>query len=272
MTDTYIGIGSNVGERLDNIARAVDAIADTPDIHVKAVSTAYISEPWGNPDQPNFANAIAVAETTLEPAQLLDVLKSIEADMGRVAGEPNAPRIIDLDIVMMGDTELVTDDLVIPHPRAAERDFVITPLLEVAPDVTWPDGSAVTRDGATEGKVLGELGCVPDWGETHNEPVYADHWVVIAEGEMAQNIAAGFDPSLLLKREVLQESGIPFAFDPYEPGATADPWGMYTIYRIMVPQQDAARAVALIKDAESAEVQFPPDDEIDAMDGVIDEP
>ncbi|MBI5230553.1 MAG: 2-amino-4-hydroxy-6-hydroxymethyldihydropteridine diphosphokinase [Coriobacteriales bacterium] len=265
MVETYIGLGSNIGDRLENIARAVDLVADMDGIRVEAVSTAYLSEPWGNPDQPNFANAVAAIETSLEPEQLLDILKEIELQMGRVAGEPNAPRIIDLDILLMEDTELSTPDLVIPHPRMAERDFVITPLLELNPEVTWPDGSAIAREGATEGKVLGELGCVRDWGEEHNEPIYAEHWVVIAEGEMAQNIAAGFDPSLILKREILEEAGIPFAWDPYEPGTAADPWGMYTIFRMLVPQQDAPRARKLIDEAMAAEPIFPDESEVGSV-------
>lgn len=253
MPDAYIGIGSNVGDRLTTIARAVDMLADTPGNHVKAVSSAYESEPWGGIDQPLYANAVAVVATELDPEQLLDVLHTIELELGRdPEAERNSPRPIDLDIVLFGDTEMRTDDLVIPHERASERDFVITPLLEVNPTIAWPDGSAIDRSLATEGKVLGVLGCVPDWGEQHNEPVYAGEWVAVAESEMAQSVAAGLDASLQFKREVLEQAEIPVAWDPYEPGTVQDPWGLYTVYRLLVPRDDARRAADIIAEAESA--------------------
>ena len=124
---------------------------------VYSVSSYVESEPAYKEDQAAFANAVAVLQTVLAPQELLDVLHKIETSLGRVRHEVNGPRTIDLDIL---DYEgMVSDDvsLTLPHPRVLERDFVVTPLLEVEPGCVLADGVMVARDKIAYGKVIGRL-------------------------------------------------------------------------------------------------------------------
>ena len=259
MTTAYIGLGSNEGDRLLNLARAVDAISEIEETHVQAASHAYESEPAYVPGQPLFANAVVMIETELEAEGLLSNLRQIEDSLGRVRDVPNGPRTIDLDILLFGDEEIVSPSLTIPHPGLLERDFVVTPLLEIAPRLHLPDGRRVTKDNATEGAVVGDLGAIPDLGALHNEPVMPGEWRDIAEGTTDQDVVAGWDPQLMLKREVLEEAEIPYAWDPYEPDATTDPFGMPVQFRILVPAAYFDRACRLINDVLSAAPEFPED-------------
>lgn len=259
MTTAYLGLGSNEGDRMMNLARALDAIAEIPDTRVIVVSHAYESEPAYVTDQPTFANAVVGVQTEVEADALLEYLQQIEASLGRVRGERNAPRTIDLDILVFGDEESSTPTLTIPHPGLLERDFVVTPLLEVAPRLHLPDGRLVTHEAATFGTVVGDLGAIPDLGALHNEPVLAKEWVDIAEGTTDQDVVAGWDPQLMLKREVLEEAEIPYAWDPYEPELTTDPFGMPTQFRLLVPAEYFDRACELINDVLAATPEFPED-------------
>jgi 2-amino-4-hydroxy-6-hydroxymethyldihydropteridine diphosphokinase len=257
MLDAYVGLGSNLGDRVVNIARAVDALADMPASHLKKVSHVYETEPL-TAGQPDYVNAVAVVATELDAPQLLDLFKEIEQEGGRNMDAPsNAPRVIDVDLLLLGDTEWASEELEVPHPRMAERDFVITPLLEVDPEASWPDGSPVTRDAVSAGTVISDLGVVPDWGECSAEPAVADEWVVVAESDVAQDVLAGIDAELHFKKEVLEGECIPLAWDPYEPGAAADPWGQYTVFKLLVPSEHEPRARAALKAAEKAEIIFP---------------
>jgi 2-amino-4-hydroxy-6-hydroxymethyldihydropteridine diphosphokinase len=161
VTGVFIGLGSNLGDRLGAIAAALRELAATPGVHVLAVSHAYESEPWGVTDQPRFANAVAKLDVRGEADALLVVTKDIEQRVGRVPGERYGPRAIDVDLLLFGDEEWDAPELTLPHPRILGRDFVVTPLLEIAPHVTLPDGRAVTRLHATAGRVVGDLGPVP---------------------------------------------------------------------------------------------------------------
>jgi 2-amino-4-hydroxy-6-hydroxymethyldihydropteridine diphosphokinase len=162
MIEAYIALGSNLGDRLENLSAALSAIDGLSETHVVAVSHVYESEPWGVADQAPFANAVALVETRLQADQLLNLLKDIEEQLGRTEGERNGPRPMDLDILLYGDEEWRSEELTIPHPRMAERDFVITPLLELAPEgVSWPDGQPITDAEVRVGRVIGELGAVP---------------------------------------------------------------------------------------------------------------
>lgn len=129
MTTTAIALGANIGDRLANLRSAVAALAD------HGVTVLRTSDVWETPpvpaDQPPFLNAALVAETDLAPAELLAALKQIEHDLGRRPGRRWGPRPIDLDILLYGDLRLATPDLTIPHPRIAERAFVLAPLAEV---------------------------------------------------------------------------------------------------------------------------------------------
>lgn len=161
MNDVFIGIGSNLGDRMDNLALALDAIAQLPDTRLLAISEVVESEPWGVAEQPEFANAVARLDTALRADALLAALKSIEARLGRTAGERYGPRPIDLDILLAGAEVWHTEDLVVPHPRLAERDFALTPLLALDPEATWPDGQGFDRRLAVSGRILRSLGPVP---------------------------------------------------------------------------------------------------------------
>jgi 2-amino-4-hydroxy-6-hydroxymethyldihydropteridine diphosphokinase len=164
VTVAYVGLGSNLGDRIGAIAEAMRELAATPGVHVLDVSTVVESEPWGTREQPRFANAVARLDVRGQADALLAMLKDIEERLGRRAGERYGPRPIDLDILLFGDEEWVSIELTIPHPHLLERDFVVTPLLRIAPGIRLPDGTPVTRDRAAAGRVVGELGPVPGFG------------------------------------------------------------------------------------------------------------
>jgi 2-amino-4-hydroxy-6-hydroxymethyldihydropteridine diphosphokinase len=153
-----ISIGSNLGNRLENLQGAVDALEDTPGVRVKAVSPVYETEPWGvEPgSQPSYFNAVVVLRTTLPPSSLLERAHAVEEAFHRVRDERWGPRTLDVDIVAYAD--VVSDDphLTLPHPRAHERAFVLAPWHDVDPEAGLPGRGAVadllgavTREGVT---------------------------------------------------------------------------------------------------------------------------
>ena len=257
MTTAYIGLGSNEGDRLANLAAAVEALTEIPETHLEKVSHAYESEPAYVENQPKFANAVAEITTSLSSAQLLAYLLDIEDSLGRVHDVENGPRTIDLDIVLFGDEELTSADLTIPHPHLLERQFVVVPLLDIAPRLHLPDGTPILREIATIGEIINELGPIADLGATHNDPALAGEWVEVARCDAGSDVPSGWDAAISLQREVLQESDIPYAFDPYEPDAAMDPWGMPRTFKILVPAEYADKAKALIAEVMAAEPQFP---------------
>jgi 2-amino-4-hydroxy-6-hydroxymethyldihydropteridine diphosphokinase len=131
----YLCLGSNLGDRQLNLKKAVEYIEQR--MRIDRSSTVYETEPVDNTDQPRFLNMVCQASTRLAPAQLLTLLKGIESKMGRRGSGP-LPRIIDIDILFYGDQVVNTPDLVIPHPRMAERAFVLVPMAEIAPDMKHP--------------------------------------------------------------------------------------------------------------------------------------
>ncbi|WP_423063483.1 2-amino-4-hydroxy-6-hydroxymethyldihydropteridine diphosphokinase [Candidiatus Paracoxiella cheracis] len=144
MVNAYIGIGSNLSEPLQQVRAAIASLKKIPDSHVSRVSSFYRSKPLGQPDQPDFINAVASVNTALDPHELLDYLQAIEQQQGRLRdGVRWGPRTIDLDMLLFGDIALRTDDLQIPHPGLVEREFVLYPLAEIAPDLVLPDGTTV---------------------------------------------------------------------------------------------------------------------------------
>jgi 2-amino-4-hydroxy-6-hydroxymethyldihydropteridine diphosphokinase len=132
----YLGMGANLGDRRANLRSALARLA--PDSIVEAVSSLYASEPVGYRDQPEFLNAVARLRTHLDPWSLLTRLKTIEHELGRQGRFRNAPREIDLDILFYDDLTIDDEALVVPHPRLAERSFVLQPLAELAPDLWHP--------------------------------------------------------------------------------------------------------------------------------------
>lgn len=257
MSTAFVALGSNLGDRLGNLSRAVDAVAHIPSTHVADVSHSYESQAAYNESQGAFLNAVIRVETTIEPDALLSQLNLIEDEMGRVRDEANGPRVIDLDILLYDDEEWTTERLTLPHPRLLERDFVVTPLLEIAPDVVLPNGRTPQRAEAGVGQVIRDLGPVPDAGAQHNMPIEETEWIVVAEGGGPQSAVGGFDASLQFKRKVLEQEGIPFAFEPFEPGIDVDFLGRPRNFKLVVPEAFAATAIALLKAVDEAPLMEP---------------
>ena len=130
----YIALGSNVGDAAANLDEAVRALDLVPGVRVTNVSGYYVTEPWGYTEQPDFTNACCEVETTLSPEALLGVCLGVEAGMGRVRTIKNGPRVIDLDLLLYGKESRNTEELVLPHPRMGEREFVLLPLNDLAKD------------------------------------------------------------------------------------------------------------------------------------------
>ena len=131
-------LGGNIGDPPAQIRSAFRALADLPGTRLVRRSSFYRNPPEGGPDQPAFVNAVASIETRLGPRELLDRLLEIERAHGRVRDFPNAPRTLDLDIVLYGNRVIEEPGLTIPHPRMQERVFVLVPLAEIAPDIEVP--------------------------------------------------------------------------------------------------------------------------------------
>lgn len=134
----YIALGSNLAEPEAQIKQALAALAQLPQTHLRAQSALYRSTPVGYAAQPDFINAVALVETGLNAHDLLQSLLGIERDFGRVRDFRNAPRTLDLDLLLYGDLMFHEVGLTLPHPRMHERAFVLLPLLEIAPDCTIP--------------------------------------------------------------------------------------------------------------------------------------
>ena len=138
MTTTYVALGSNLGDREATIRRAAAAIG------ARRVSSIRETEPWGYADQPRFLNAVAEIETELGPRELLERLLAVERELGRERTGPRyGPRTIDLDLLVHGDAAVAEPGLEVPHPRLAERLFVLEPLAELAPDLEIPGAGRV---------------------------------------------------------------------------------------------------------------------------------
>jgi 2-amino-4-hydroxy-6-hydroxymethyldihydropteridine diphosphokinase len=137
MAVVYLGIGSNLGDKKANCRRSIELLSASG-VKVSRVSGLYDTSPWGVTDQENFINMAIEGNTDLPPDKLLCVLKSIEKKMGRVDAVRWGPRLIDLDILLYGGLIVDTEILTLPHPFLHERDFVLEPLAEIAPDAIHP--------------------------------------------------------------------------------------------------------------------------------------
>lgn len=143
-TTAYVGLGANLGDARNTIERALDALSHLEDTRLVARSSLYSSDPVGYLDQPSFINAVAAIETSLAPETLLEKLLSLEKDFGRIRSFPDAPRTLDLDLLLYGNAVLSSPTLTLPHPRMHERAFVLIPLIELCPGVGIPGQGAAS--------------------------------------------------------------------------------------------------------------------------------
>ena len=152
MRTGYLGLGSNVGDSADHLRAAIELLG-AREVEVEAVSSTYLTEPVGEVlDQPDFLNAAVRIRTALEPEELLDACKAVEAERGRSFEAPrHGPRPLDVDLLLLGDLELETERLKIPHDQVTSRRFVLAPLLELDPDLTLPDGTSLAAALASLG-------------------------------------------------------------------------------------------------------------------------
>jgi 2-amino-4-hydroxy-6-hydroxymethyldihydropteridine diphosphokinase len=142
----YLGLGSNVGDRAAHLRAAIEAL-NGGGAEVEATSSLYETEPVGEVlDQADFLNAAARIRTELDPEELLDLCKAIEIEQGRMlGGQRHGPRALDVDLLLVGDLELGTERLTLPHPQVTSRRFVLEPLLELDPELALPDGTRLAE-------------------------------------------------------------------------------------------------------------------------------
>lgn len=141
----FIGLGSNLEDPQAQVCRAFDELAELPHCRLVRRSSLYRSAPVGPQDQPDFINAVAELQTALEPEALLDQLQAIERAHQRVRKIHWGPRTLDLDLLLYADRTINTERLTVPHPFMYERGFVLWPLVEVAPQLSLPDGSTLAQ-------------------------------------------------------------------------------------------------------------------------------
>jgi 2-amino-4-hydroxy-6-hydroxymethyldihydropteridine diphosphokinase len=141
MSSVYIALGSNIGDRAQNLREAIRLLRESA-VHISKISSIYETEPVDYLDQPWFLNSVLEAQTDLPAPQLLATLRQIESQMGSKKAFAKGPRLIDLDILLYDDVTMVTRDLQVPHPRMLQRNFVLAPLAEIAPNLRHPSWAA----------------------------------------------------------------------------------------------------------------------------------
>lgn len=142
----YIGLGSNLDDPAKQLQHAIEALRCIPESRLTAVSRFYRSKPMGPADQPDYLNAVAMFDTCLEPLTLLEALQAIEQQQGRVrSGERWGPRTLDLDLLLYGAEVINQPRLQVPHPGLTLRNFVLQPLFDLAPELTFPDGTTLRK-------------------------------------------------------------------------------------------------------------------------------
>jgi 2-amino-4-hydroxy-6-hydroxymethyldihydropteridine diphosphokinase len=141
MADVFLGLGANLGDRAATLRAALAELGALPGLRLRAASTLRRTAPVGGPPQPDFVNGVARFDAALPPRALLARLLEVERRHGRRRGAPNGPRTLDLDLLLYGDLRLDGAELRLPHPRLAERAFVVEPLAELAPRLPLPGGA-----------------------------------------------------------------------------------------------------------------------------------
>ena len=150
-TTAYLGLGSNLGDRLASLEQAARLLEAEQGVDVVRSSSVYASDPVGGPPQPEYLNAVVEVMTDLGPDELLAACQRVESTLGRVRAERWGPRTIDIDVLAYDELERHDPELTLPHPRLLERAFVLVPLLEVAPELRLPDGRRVTLSSSAAG-------------------------------------------------------------------------------------------------------------------------
>lgn len=165
MTPAYIGLGANLGDAEATLRSAVHALRSLPATRLTGLSSLYRSTPVGPAGQPDYLNAVAQLDTGLTPHDLLAALQGIENAHGRERLVRWGARTLDLDLLLFGNDSILTTTLVVPHPELTKRNFVVVPLLEVAPDTRLPDGVPLASlPVAANGEGLSRSGNGPAWG------------------------------------------------------------------------------------------------------------
>lgn len=141
--DAFIGLGGNLGDAVETVRAAIHALGELPDTQRIAASSLYRTAPVGYLDQPDFINAVVWLRTALPAHALLQAIQSLELAAGRERSFQDAPRTLDLDVLLYGQQQMDTPDLSVPHPRMHQRGFVLIPLAEIAPDLLIPGQGAV---------------------------------------------------------------------------------------------------------------------------------
>jgi len=138
MARAFVGVGANLGDAAAQVRAAIGALAALPGTRLVAASSLYRTAPLGYADQPDFVNAAVLLETALAPRALLEALQAVEARSGRARSFKDAPRVLDLDLLLYGGELLQEPDLVVPHPRLHSRAFALAPVVEIDPDAVIP--------------------------------------------------------------------------------------------------------------------------------------
>jgi 2-amino-4-hydroxy-6-hydroxymethyldihydropteridine diphosphokinase len=159
----FLSLGGNLGDPAKSMGAALRMLDADPQTVVVAVSSLYRTPPWGKLDQPDFLNAAAEISTGLSPRELLDLCLEAERKLKRVREERWGPRLIDIDILVFGGRRIHESGLDIPHPRMLERAFVLTPLAEIAPDLSVDDRSMEARVAASDTTGIERLPRGRDW-------------------------------------------------------------------------------------------------------------
>jgi len=146
----YIGIGSNLDDPIAQVQRAFTLLDVMSGTQLVAYSSLYRSAPFGSVEQPDFVNAVVKVLTSLDAPALLQHLQEIEIAQGRVRGEHWGPRVLDLDLLVFADEQIEASDLIVPHPGIAERNFVLLPLREIAPDLVIPGLGCIANIAVNE--------------------------------------------------------------------------------------------------------------------------
>jgi 2-amino-4-hydroxy-6-hydroxymethyldihydropteridine diphosphokinase len=158
----YLGLGANIGRRARALADALAALAATQGLTLATVSSVYETEPVGVTDQPRFLNLVARFDCRLSAAELLAAARKVERQLGRVRARRWGPRVIDVDILLLGHERIDTRELTVPHPEMTRRQFVLAPLAEIAPQVALPGGRTAGELSGGESPAVRRLGTLAE--------------------------------------------------------------------------------------------------------------